>query len=102
MHHISTHQYMKGVEYLQCNILGNARECFEDALAARLVLYGPDSDEVLATHHQLKCIAQKQGDMSKAAYHKSKIVQVQNARMRRTFQRFAADPIDWSVLGNED
>jgi Tfp pilus assembly protein PilF len=102
MHESSINQYIRGVEYLQRNLHNEAKECFEDALAARLVLHGPDSDEVLAAHHQLRWIAKQQGDVRKAAHHKAKIVQVQNARVREKYQRFASDKIDWSVLCDKD
>ncbi|KAL3783563.1 hypothetical protein ACHAWO_003269 [Cyclotella atomus] len=102
MHETSINQYIRGVDYLQRNLHDEAKECFEDALAARLVLHGPDSDDVLAAHHQLRWIANQQGDLRKAAHHKAKIVQIQNARMREKYQRFASDKIDWSVLCDKD
>ena len=101
MHETSKNQYIRGVECLQQNMFEEARECFEDALASRLVPHGPESDEVLATHHQLKYIAHQQGDVRKTAHHKARIAQIQNTRLRQKYKKFVSDQIDWSVLANE-
>jgi hypothetical protein len=66
------------------------------------VLYGPESDQVFETHHQLRCIARAQGNLRKAAHHKTKILQIQTIKNRQKYQRMAAERIDWSILARED
>lgn len=97
IYQISIDQYNRGVKLFESNNLDDAKECFNDALAARLVSHGPDSDQVLITHHYLRLIAHKQGDQCKSEYHGRKMTQIQNAIMRRKFQ-FSSSHIDWNVL----
>ena len=97
IYQISIDQYNRGVKLFESNNLDDAKECFKDALAARLVSHGPDSDQVLITHHYLRLIAHKQGDQCKSEYHGRKMTQIQNAIMRRKFQ-FSSSHIDWNVL----
>ena len=97
IYQISIDQYNRGVKLFESNNFDDAKECFKDALAARLVSHGPDSDQVLITHHYLRLIAHKQGDQCKSEYHGRKMTQIQNAIMRRKFQ-FSSSHIDWNVL----
>ena len=99
IHLMSIDQYERGVQFFNCNSLDKARECFEDALMARLVSYGPDSDRVLNAHLYLRLIAHQQSDSCKAAYHNAKITQIHNTNMRRKYQ-FSSNLIDWSVLAD--
>ena len=69
IYQISIDQYNRGVKLFESNNFDDAKECFKDALAARLVSHGPDSDQVLITHHYLRLIAHKQGDQCKSEYH---------------------------------
>jgi hypothetical protein len=98
---LSIEQYARGYELLERNDLDSAKECFEDALAARLVVHGPDSEEVMETHHQLRLIARNQGDLRKAAHHKARIMQIQSTKFRQKCKRVAADRIDWRVLSED-
>ena len=100
IHQMAIDQYKRGVELFESNTLDNAKECFEDALAARLVSHGPDSDQVLNTHRYLRLIALKQDDQFKAAYHATKMTQIQNTIMRQKYQ-FSSSRIDWSVFSDD-
>lgn len=97
---ISNDGYDRGVQLFISKKYLEASECFEDALAARLVLFGPDSEDVLEIHQQLKQIAHIQGDARKAAHHKLKISQIHSACMRHIGH--TANPIDWRILCNGD
>ncbi|KAL7462947.1 hypothetical protein ACHAXS_003319 [Conticribra weissflogii] len=92
---ISNDSFHRGSTLLNEGKLDEARECFEDALAARLVLYGPDSEKVLKVHYKLKNIADIQGDVAKAAHHRLKILQLSSRAYR-----CSRDPVDWSILSD--
>eukprot|EP00956_Cyclotella_meneghiniana_P010618 scaffold14776_cov97-Cyclotella_meneghiniana.AAC.2 len=96
---MSIDQYEKGVQFFNSKSLDKARECFEDALMALLVSYGPDSSEVLNTHLYLRLIAHRQRNSCKAAYYNARVTQIQNTNMRRKYQ-LSSDRIDWSVLAD--
>lgn len=97
---ISGDSFNRGASFLNARRYDEARECFEDALAARLVLYGPDSEQVLAVHFKLKKIAEIQGDVRKAAHHRLKILQLSSSNM--PYKQSGHDPVDWSILSSGD
>eukprot|EP00569_Conticribra_weissflogii_P008485 CAMPEP_0171366378 /NCGR_PEP_ID=MMETSP0879-20121228/5352_1 /TAXON_ID=67004 /ORGANISM="Thalassiosira weissflogii, Strain CCMP1336" /LENGTH=141 /DNA_ID=CAMNT_0011874181 /DNA_START=199 /DNA_END=624 /DNA_ORIENTATION=- len=90
---ISNDGFRRGSTLLNEGKFDEAREIFEDALAARLVLYGPDSEKVLKAHYKLMKIADIQGNVTKAAHHRLKILQLTS----RAYQS-CRDPVDWSIL----
>ena len=97
---ISSESYLQGLGLLNSGKYDEARDCFEAALAARLVLYGPDDERLLDVHGQLRRIAYIQGDVNKAAHHKEKILQIQSLMLMSEHNAYH-DKVDWSVLCNE-
>mmetsp|Transcript_13632 Transcript_13632/g.29533 ORF Transcript_13632/g.29533 Transcript_13632/m.29533 type:complete len:163 (+) Transcript_13632:81-569(+) len=93
---ISNESYDRGMAFLSANKFDDARECFEAALAARLVLYGPESACVLEVHEKLTRVAYVQGDANKEAHHRLKVSQIQS--LLRVNGPYANDRVDWSVL----
>ena len=95
---ISSESYDQGVIFLNARKYDDARECFEDALAARLVRYGPENACILEVHGNLRRIAYIQGDANKAARHKLKISHIQSVMMLNKINKHHDDTVDWSVL----
>ena len=99
---ISREGYEQGLVFLDATRYDEARECFEAALEARLVLDGPESESVLDARVMLCRIAKLQGDKMKAAHHHSKIASIQSRIMMKRIQEDNAhDTIDSSVLCRE-
>mmetsp|Transcript_41990 Transcript_41990/g.75639 ORF Transcript_41990/g.75639 Transcript_41990/m.75639 type:complete len:156 (-) Transcript_41990:189-656(-) len=94
---ISSESYDQGVIFLNDKKYDDARECFEDALAARLVRYGPEDACILEVHGNLRRIAYIQGDATKAARHEVKISHIQSVVMSNKMNNHH-DTVDWSVL----
>lgn len=95
---ISDESYHQGVSFLNSKNYNDATECFEAALAARLVLYGPDTHCVLRVHQKLKRVACIQGNEKKAAHHKLKILHLESLLPLLSDEKKYHDTVDWSVL----
>mmetsp|Transcript_15698 Transcript_15698/g.34001 ORF Transcript_15698/g.34001 Transcript_15698/m.34001 type:complete len:154 (-) Transcript_15698:2473-2934(-) len=95
--HQTWESYDQGVSFLNLEKYDDATECFEAALAARLVLYGPDNECVLRVHQKLYRIAHIQGDAKKATHHRLKILRLQSILPLNEEHKFH-DTVDWSVL----
>lgn len=96
---ISSESYDEGISCLQANKYNDAKEYFEAALAARLVLYGPEDESLIEVHSNLRRIAVIQGDTNKTSYHKLKILHIRSSVMKGMVNKENAhDRIDWSVL----
>jgi len=93
----SNESYDQGVIVLKAKKHDDAREYFEDALAARLVLYGPNDECILEVHDKLRRIALIQEDDKKAAYHQLRITNIEASVMLRKANQHH-DTVDWSVL----
>lgn len=99
IHRIAGEGYSRGLAFLEAGRCDEARERLEAALAARLVLHGPDSRSVLEVHDKLSRVARLQGDTKKAAHHKAKVAIIHSTLMLQRIQHDNAhDSVDWSVL----
>ncbi len=77
-----------------------AKEFFEAALAARLVIHGPTDESLVEVHNKLRRIAIIQGDMKKASHHMGKISTIQTRVMVNEGRKYQ-DNIDWTILSEE-
>ena len=92
--------YNQGVDLLLSKRYEEAREDLEAALAARLVIYGPDNECLIEVHEKLRHIAYIQGNLRKVAYHDDRISHVrsalQSARILNDNENRYHDSVDWS------
>lgn len=94
---ISQHGYNEGERLLKSKKYDDAKECFESALAARLVLYGPENESVLRAHERLRTIAFIQGDAKKEVYHMLKTKHIQSLTLLNAQNEYH-DTVDWSQI----